>query len=273
MVAGTNYRSGRLPRGLLVGAAAVSLLAGCGGNGGSSGNTAAGPSSSSAASSPASGPKESPLSRGLLSPSAFGSQANVVTMTLQQFQQATAGKLSQAADLKVDPPQCADALKSTHPDTSKIKDLVAEAATTQNGRHGTVTVEAIATGDLVHGATGQLDDALKNCPKVTVSSPKIGQATVEFTKIDVSSIGGKAVALQVTTTITPPGHSAVTVPALIGAVPDGDRLVLLINAVANNPNAAAQSSGAAQPSVAPPDTAAFTSLLQKAYTTEKHALG
>jgi len=124
----------------------------------------------------------------------------------------------------------------------------------------------------VQGATGKLDDALKNCPKVTVSSPKIGQATVEFTKIDVSSIGGKAVALQVTTTITPPGRSAVTLPALIGAVPDGDRLVLLINAVANNPNAAAQSSGAAQPSVAPPDTAAFTSLLQKAYTTEKNAL-
>lgn len=273
MVAGANYRSGRLPRGLLVGAAAVSLLAGCGGNGGSSGNTAAGSSSSSAASSSASGPKESPLSKGLLSPSAFGSQANVVTLTLQQFQQATQGKLSQAAGLKVDPPQCADALKSTHPDTSKIKDLVAEAATTQSGDQGMVTVEAIATGDLVDGSIGKLDDAVQKCPKVTVSSPQIGQATVEFTKLDVSRIGDKAAAVQVTTTITPPGHSAVTVPALIGAAQDGNRLVLLINAVANNPNAAAQSSGAAQPTPAPPDTAAFTSLLQKAYSTEKHALG
>ena len=272
MVAGANYRSGRLPRGLLVGAAAVSLVAGCGGNGGSSGNTAAGSSSSSAASSSASGPKESPLTKGLLSPSAFGSQANVVTMTLQQFQQATQGKLSQATGLKVDPPQCADALKSTHPDTSKIKDLVAEAATTQSGGQGTVTVEAIATGDLVDGSIGKLDDAVQNCKKVTVSSPQIGQATVEFAKIDVSKIGDKAAAVQVTTTIAPPGHSAVTVPALIGAAQDGDRLVLLINAVANDPNAAAQSSGGAQPSVAPPDTAAFTSLLRKAYTTEKHAL-
>jgi hypothetical protein len=268
MVSGTNYRSGRLPRGLLVGAAAVSLVAGCGGNGGSSGNTAAGSSSSSAAS----GPKESPLSKGLLSPSAFGSQATVVTMTLQQFQQATQGKLSQAADLKVDPPQCADALKSTQPDPNRIKDLVAEAATAENGGQGAITVEAIATGDLVDGATGKLDAAVQDCPKITITSPQIGQATVEFSKIDVSKVAGKAAAVQFTTTITPPGHSAVTVPALVGAVQDRDRLVMLIVAAANNPEAA-QSSGAAQPSVAPPDTATFTSLLQKAYTTEKNALG
>lgn len=273
MVAGTNFRYGRLPRGLLVGAAAVSLVAGCGGNGGSSGQAASGSSSSSsAASSSASGPKESPLTKGLLSPSAFGSQANVTSMTLQQFQQATASKLSQASGLKVDPPQCADALKSTQPDPNKIKDLVAEAATAQSGGQGTVTVEAIATGDVVDGATGKLDDAAQNCPKITITSPQLGQATVEFSKIDVSKISGKAAAVQSTTTITSPGHSAVTVPALIGAVQDGDRLVLLMNAEANNP-AAAQSSGAAQPSVAPPDTAAFTSLLQKAYTTEKNALG
>jgi hypothetical protein len=193
-------------------------------------------------------------------------------MTLQQFRQATSSRLSQAGDLKVDPPQCADALKSTQPDPDKIKDLVAEAAISQGGGQGTITVEAIATGDLVDGATGKLDAAVQNCPKVTITSPQVGQATVEFSRIDVSKIADKAAAVQFTTTITPPGRSAVTVPALIGAVQDGDRLVMLINAVADNP-AAAQSSGAAQPSVAPPDTAAFTSLLQKAYTTEKNALG
>jgi len=105
MVAGTKYRPRRLPRGLLIGAAATTLVAGCGGSGGS-GNTAAGtPSdtSSSAASSSASGPQESPLTKGLLSPSAFGSNANVVSLTLQQFQQATSGKLSQAGDLRSTP--------------------------------------------------------------------------------------------------------------------------------------------------------------------------
>jgi hypothetical protein len=273
MVAGTNSRSGRLPRGLLVGAAAVSLVAGCGGNGGSSGQAAAGSSSStSAASSSASGPKESPLTKGLLSPGAFGSQATVTSMTLQQFRQTTSGTLSRAGDLKVDPPQCADALKSTQPDPNKIKDLVAEAATAHNGSQGAITVEAIATGDLVDGATATLDAAVQNCPEITLTSPQLGQATVEFSRVDVSKVADKAAAVQFTTTITPPGHSAVTVPALIGAVQDGDRLVMLIVAAASSP-AAAESSGAAQPSVAPPDTAAFTSLLQKAYRTEKDALG
>jgi hypothetical protein len=280
MVAGTNYRCGRLPRGLLVGVVpvslvAVSLLAGCGGNGGSSGQAAAGSSSpSSAASSSASGPKESSLAKGLLSPSAFGSQAEVVTLTLQQFQQATSGKLGQAPGLTVDPPQCAAALKSTQPETDKVKDLVAEAATTRSGTQGTVTVEAIATGDLVDGAIGQMTTTVQNCPKVTVTSPQFGRATVEFSRIDVSKIADRAAAVQFTTTITPPGQPSVTVPALIGAVRDGDRLVMLVDAVAGNPGGAASpSGGTAQPSVAPPDTAAFTSLLQKAYTTEKDALG
>jgi len=151
---------------------------------------------------------------------------------------------------------------------------VAEAATTQSSGHGMATIEAIATGDLVNGATDKLKATIKNCPKITVSSPKIGQATVTFDKLDVSKIGDRAAAAKFTTTITPPGHSAVTVPALIGAVQDGDRLVLLINAAANAPGGAAnQSSGAAQATPAPPDTAAFTALLQKAYTTEHHALG
>lgn len=275
MVAGTNYRPRRLPRGLLIGAAATTLVAGCASHGGS-GKTAAGSSSdtsSSAASSSASGPKESPLTKGLLPPSAFGSNANVVSLTLQQFQQATSGKLSQAGDLKVDPPQCADALKTTQTDTDKVKDLVAEAATTQSGGQRMATVEAIMTGDAVNGAVDKLTAAIKNCSKITVSSSQMGQATVEFAKIDVSKVGDQAAAAQVTTTITPPGHAKVTVPALIGAARDSDRLVLLINAVANNPAGGAnQSSGAAQPNVAPPDTAAFTSLLQKAYTTEKKAL-
>jgi hypothetical protein len=194
-------------------------------------------------------------------------------MTLQQFQQATASKLSQASDVKVDPPQCADALKSTQPDTDNVKDLVAEAATTQGGGQGMATIEAIMTGDAANGAVEKLNAAIKNCPKITITSPKIGQATVTFDKLDVSKIVDQAAAAKFTTTLTPPGHSAVTVPALIGAVQDGDPLVLLVNAAVNTTGGATQSSGQpASPSVDPPDTAAFTSLLRKAYTTEKSAL-
>src|SRR5690242_11638829 len=126
MVACANFRSCRLPRGLpvgapaglLVGLAAASLLTGCAGNRGSAGTAAAGApaSHSPAASSSASGPQESPLSKGLLPPSAFGSQATVVSLTLQQFQQATSGKLGATDGVKVEPPECATALRSTQPD-------------------------------------------------------------------------------------------------------------------------------------------------------------
>jgi hypothetical protein len=280
MVEGRNIRSRRLPRGLLVGAAAATLVTGCAGSGGS-GTTASGsssvsssvspsvsPSVSSSVSSSASGPQESPLARGLLAPSAFGSSATVVSLTLQQFQQATSGKLGTAGGVTVDPPRCAGALRSTQTDPSRVKDLVAEAATTRGSDRGTVTVEAIATGALVDGAVDELNSAVQSCPEVTVRSGQLGRATVKFSKIDVSKIAEKAAAVQFTTTVTPPGHDAVTVPAVIGAVQDGDRLVLLLDAAASN--GAASSSGT---SAAPPDTAAFTSLLRKAYETERNALG
>jgi hypothetical protein len=252
----------------VVGAAAATLLTGCAGSGGS-GATASGSSPASSSASPsASGPQESPLAKGLLSPSAFGSSATVVSLTLQQFQQATSGKLGTAGGVTVDPPRCAGALRSTQTDPSRVKDLVAEAATTRGSDRGTVTVEAIATGALVDGAVDELNSAVQSCPEVTVRSGQLGRATVKFSKIDVSKIAEKAAAVQFTTTVTPPGHDAVTVPAVIGAVQDGDRLVLLLDAAASN--GAASSSGT---SAAPPDTAAFTSLLRKAYETERNALG
>jgi hypothetical protein len=274
MVEGRSFRSRRLPRGLLVGAAVATLVAGCAGNGGS-GSTASGSSGTRAPaaspSSSASGPQESPLAKGLLSPSAFGAQATVVSLTLQQFQQATSGRLGTAAGVTVDPPRCAGALRSTQTDTSRVEDLVAEAATTRSSDRGTVTVEAIATGEIVDGAVDALNAAVQSCPEVTVSSPQLGRATVRFSEIDVSTIADAAAAVQFTTTVTPPGHGAVTVPALIGAVRDGDRLVLLLDAAASNPNGGTASSSGT--GVAPPDTAAFTALLRKASETEKHALG
>lgn len=261
MVVGARNFS-RRGSGLVVAVVAGALLSACAGQNGSHRGTAAGSSSSgSAASSSSAGARTSPLTKGLLPAGAFP-QATVVSMTLQQFKQATAGQLGQTAGLQVNPPQCAGALQTTQPNVDQVKDLVAQSATQQ----GSITVEAIMTGDSADGAVAKLKTAMTSCPKIDITAPQIGTASLTFTPLDVSSVSDQAAAAQYTLTVTPPNHAPVTVPALIAAVQDHDRLVLLMTVAAN----AATAAGA--PAPAAPDTSAFTTLFGKAYDTEKKAL-
>jgi len=264
MVVGMRNSGRRRGTKLVVAVAGSAVLAACAGQHGSNGGAASGSTSSgstSAASSSASGPRTSPLTKGLLSASDFG-QANVVSMTLQQFKQATAGQLGQASGLQVTPPQCATALQSTQPDVDQVKDAVAESATQQ----GTATIEAILSGSSVDGTADKLKAAMSSCPKIDISSPQLGTATLTFTPLDVSSVSDQAAGAQYTLTITPPNHAPVTLPALIAVAQDKDRLVLLTTVAANDVNA----NGGPPP--ATPDTNAFTTLFGKAYSAEKKAL-
>ena len=261
MVVGTR-NCGRRGSGLVVAVAAGALLAGCAGHGPNGGTAAASSSNAStAASSSSAGARTSPLSKGLLPASAFG-QANVVSLTLQQFKQAAAGKLSQAGGLQVNPPQCASALQTTRPDVDQVKDAVAQSATQQ----GTATIEAIMTGSSLDGAAAKLKTAMTNCPKIDITAPQLGTATLTFAPLDVSGVSDQAAGAQYTMTITPPNHAPVTLPALIAVAQDKDRLVLLMTVAAGD----AAAGGGATP--APPDPTAFTALFGKAYTTEKKAL-
>jgi hypothetical protein len=260
MVVGTR-NLGRRSSALVTAVAASALLAACAGQHGSNGGTAAGSSSSgssAAASSSSSGPRTSPLTKGLLPASAFG-QATVVSMTLQQFKQAAAGQLAQASGLQVNPPQCADALRTTQPDVDQVKDVVAQSASQQ----GSATIEAILSGGSADGAADKLKTAISSCPRIDISSPQLGTATVTFTPLDVSKVSDQAAAAQYTVTVTPPNHAPVTVPALIAVAQDQDRLVLLMTATGQ---------GATTGTATPPDPNAFTALFGKAYSAEKKAL-
>jgi hypothetical protein len=262
MVVGMRNSSRHRGPGLVVAVAASALLTACAGQSGSHGGTAAGSSSaSSTAASSSSGPRTSPLTKGLLPAAAFG-QANVVSMTLQQFKQATAGQLGQASGLQVTPPQCASALQTTQPDVDQVKDLVAESATQQ----GSATIEAIMSGSSVDGAADKLKTAMSSCPKIDISAPQLGTATLTFAPLDVSSVSDQAAGAQYTLTVTPPNHPAVTLPALIAVGQDHDRLVLLMTVAASDANATGG------PPPAAPDTTAFTTLFGKAWSTEKKAL-
>jgi hypothetical protein len=90
-----------------------------------------------------------------------------------------------------------------------------------------------------------------------VKTPSSGAVTLTFTSIPIKNMGDDAAAVRLTTTLTKPDGSKLTVPALLGAVEDHHRLLLLITAGTGG---------------ATPDQAAFTALLEKAYSTQASAL-
>jgi hypothetical protein len=90
----------------------------------------------------------------------------------------------------------------------------------------------------------------------------MGQATVTFEPLPVSDLGDRAALLRYTTAVTLPDGSQGTVPALIGAVQDGDRLLVLMTL----------DGGGGTASGAVLDPAAFADLLAQAYEAQAAAL-
>ena len=248
---GSAQRRVRRPGAVLAAVAAVGLVAGCAG-GGSGGGKAAG--SSPAASSSSGSVTGSQLTKGLLPADAFGTDATVVGLTLEQLKQSTATLGSgSTAGMQVDPPSCAAAVQGTSPNLDQVDDLAAQSATGPSG----ATVEALMTGSPVKGAAEKLRGNAAACPQATVTTPSSGTVTLTFRSIPLKAMGSDAAAVQLTTTLTKPDGSTLSVPALLGAVEDHHRLLLLITA---------GTGGAA------PDQGAFTALLEKAYSTQASAL-
>jgi hypothetical protein len=255
LVTGSAQRRTRRLGAALAAVATAGLVAGCGGGGSGDGPPAA---RSSTASSPASSSSGSvtgsQLTKGLLPADAFGPDATVVGLTLEQLKQSTATLgTGSASGIQVDPPSCAAAVQGTSPNLDRVDDLAAQSATGPGG----ATVEALMTGAPVKGAAEKLRGNAAACPQATVTTPSSGTVTLTFRSIPLEHLGDDAAAVQLTTTLTKPDGSTLSVPALLGAVEDHHRLLLLITA---------GTGGAA------PDQAAFTALLEKAYSTQASAL-
>jgi hypothetical protein len=241
----------------LVAVAASLALAGCAGSGGGSGDAGAtsSPASSSAPSSSESASAQD-LTPGLLPADAFGAGATVTSITAQQLQQGSAAGPMAGGALKgatITPEACAAAVKSTQPPAGDLPGLAAQAATDPST--GTATVEVLAEGDGVTDAVSQVADQIAACPQATITSPQF-TATITFEPLDVPDLGDGSAGISFTTTAQTAGGQQVTVPALVGLVADGDRLLALTTVSQQ----------------AAPDPAAFTALLQKAYETQADAL-
>jgi hypothetical protein len=235
------------------------LLTACGGD--EEGDPAASSSSASESSTPT---EESlpDLASGLLPADAFGADASVVAISPQQLSQA-AGLAPGAEDIEITPKECSAAVAGTQPEFDDFDDVAAQAATIGSA----ATVEVLVRGGPIDDSVDQLAAAAERCPSAQIESPEFGQATVTFESLPVDDLGDGSALLRYTTVIAAPDGTQVSVPALIGAVQDGDRLLILMNL----DTGAAGGGGAATP--APPqDPAAFGDLLAQAYEAQAEAL-
>lgn len=237
--------------------AVVALGTACGGGdegGQEAGSTAAATSSSAEEAPPAD------LASGLLPADAFGADAAVVAISPDQLEQGAGLAAAGAEDTQITPEECGAAVEGTQPNFDDFDDVAAQSATNSSS----TTVEMLVRGGPTKDTVGQLATAAERCPQAQLTSPQFGQATIAFEKLPVDDLGDGAALLRYTTVVTAPDGSSVTVPALIGAVEDGDRLLVMISL-----ETAALGGGAG---AAPVDPAAFADLLAQAYEVQAAAL-
>jgi hypothetical protein len=247
----------RRTRGAVALLAAVSLVSACGGE--SSGDAAG---SSEASSSSAAETRAPDLASGLLTADAFGPDATVVAITLDQLRQGAGVAASGAADLQITPEECAAAVEGTQPSFDDFGDVAAQSATTGSA----TTVEVLVRGGPTKDTVGVLEDAAQRCPQAQITAPEFGQATISFESLPVDDLGDGAALLRYTTTVALPDGTQATIPALIGAVEDDDRLLILMNLETS------ALGGDAAAGSAPVDPAVFTDLLAQAHEAQAAAL-
>src|SRR5919112_1869316 len=215
----------RPTRAALALAASVALVTACGGGDSGEGASSSAPASSSAAEETAAEESTPDLASGLLTAEAFGPDAAVVAITREQLAQGAGLAASGAEGLQITPGECAVAVEGTQPKFDDFDDIAAQSATTGTA----TTVEVLVRGGPTKDTVGQLEEAAARCPQAQITSPAIGSATITFEPLEVGDLGDAAALLRYTTAVALPDGTQATVPALIGAVQDGDRVVILMN--------------------------------------------
>ncbi|MBN1093244.1 hypothetical protein JKP75_12165 [Blastococcus sp. TML/M2B] len=251
--------SPRLRGFLAAGLLSTAVLTGCGGDDAEA-DAGAGSGSSSKAEEAIAKEDADPvvdLASGLLPAEAFGPDAVVASVSPEELQKG-AGLAASFDDVEIMPDACNSAVQGTQPDLEDFEDIAAVSAT-----QGTsAVVEMLVRGGPTRGTVEALAGAAERCPEAQVTSPDIGSATVRFQDLPVADLGDGAAALRYTTVVALPDGTELAVPALLGAVEDGDRLVVLTQL-------AVDPTGAATPEL---DDAAFTALLEQAYRAQSDAL-
>jgi hypothetical protein len=234
---------------LAAGLAAAGVLTGCGQDTGIQEAAATG---SAAAPTPPSG---TDLAAGLLPASAFEPGARLLPLTeeLLGAGDLPMGGLPPGVELELG--GCAPLLAQVQAAAGEGVDDVAAQAALEGSR---ATVQALVAGPAVEDAVGLVAEALEECREASVTVPEQGAATVTVGAVEEPDLGDAAVQVALTVAATTPDGRQVTVPALVGLVRDGDRLLAL---------------GVTDLHGGALGEQAFSDLLEQAYTTQAEALG
>jgi hypothetical protein len=187
----------------------------------------------------------------LLPAEAFGAGARVFPVSGERLSRGWLASVGSPADVQITPEACTAALQAVPlQQPPAAEDVAAQVAV-----HGTTyTAELLAVAGPAAELVGRVPELVDQCRQVQVTSPEHGTATVDLATFDVPDLGDEAVGIAVTAVATEPGGAQVTVPALVGLVRDGDRVVAL---------ATGDREGAE------PDRAAFTALLEEAFDAQE----
>ncbi len=246
-------------RGLLAaGLLSTAVLTGCGGDDPDDGPPAESDAKAAEASAKQEPEPQVDLASGLLGADAFGPDAVLTSVSPEELEQGADQATAMAEGAQVTPAECNAALEKTQPDFADFEDVAAVSATEGTG----VVVEMLIRGGPVEGTVDQLAGTAVRCPQIQVSSPQFGEATAVFESLPVPDLGDGSAVVRYTTTLVLPDGTEASLPMLLGAVEDGERLVFLTSLAADPSGAAAVA----------PDVAAFTSLLEHAYETQADAL-
>ena len=247
---------------LATGLAAAALLTACSGDDGDAVARSSEAGSSTAGSSTVGGSSAPDLASGLLPADAFGPDASVTAIPREQLQQGAGLVAAGPQAPQITLAACAAAVEGAQPTFTDFEDVAAESATSGSA----TTVEVLVRGGPTADTVALLADAAARCPQARIAAPQFGEATVTFENLPVDDLGDDAALLRYTTAVTLPNGGTATVPALIGAVEDGDRL-LVLTSLDTSGIAGGPASGA--PGL---DPAAFSDLLERAYRTQADAL-
>jgi hypothetical protein len=193
------------------------------------------------------------LAAGLLPAEAFGVGARVLPLSGEQLSRGALAPVGSLAGVQVTPEACTAALQALPVQPPAADDVAAQVALDGT----TATAELLVLAGPAAELVGRVPELVDRCRQVQVSSPEHGSATVDLAPLDVPDLGDDAVGVAVTAVATEPGGAQVTVPALVGLVRDGDRVLVLVT----GDRAGGE-----------PDRAAFTALLEQAHAAQADAL-
>ncbi|SNS30892.1 hypothetical protein SAMN04488107_2141 [Geodermatophilus saharensis] len=202
----------------------------------------------------------------LLPASAFGEDATVVGVTLDQLGAGSGwggwggwggwpgpwydgdhdgdGDDDWAGEVTVEPAGCQAALEALPALGDQLDDLAVASQAARTPQ--TQTVQVLAESPQLEGLQLPVDALLAQCSSVTTTGPWGGSTTLQLTRLDVPQLGDRSAGVQLT--VAAAGEESHSV--LVGFVVDGARGLLLAQSAA--------------PDAAEPDPAAFTALLGEA---------